>query len=449
MLRLLLPLPAFALALSACAPPGLCNVGAAERSAGAAPARIAVFPTPPDLFLAGEEAQVTFTGNEEVGDDCKPLKTFREARVEVRDPANELIASTVDATENASGQVTALVKFNAARPGWYHVTAVMDFGSRTPVLQSEVLVTVNKLAAAKVDLDAACTALVRTAAGTLICDHQVFRAGALVQSLSSGAQVAVAGNAVWVLSGGSLSRYEDPGSGPLAQSPASSASIPFSPFYRLLARETEAVVVSQDAISRYRVEASALTATTLNGRVSDAFTTNPGNRLQAVWTDSTVHVLSPAVNTVSGAGLVACRYQLGAAAITKAESTCPGIAGASVGTDGAGFFVAEGQLLRYLLPGASGTLEVKARGTIASGYAFAYGSAAHTPLAGVSVSEDAKVGIQTPSERNPWTLPKVSGGDILFEQYENTVSYELLGASGALAWERTRSVPVKTRIFER
>ncbi len=423
-------------------PPPQCGLnGGGADSAGAS---IALPPSADPVFLVGAEAIVTFDGSDTFGTGCQGEQIFREARVKLFDPKNDELTPTVEVFRPGSGQVQVQVKFTPQQPGWYHVTAVLDFGSRTPLLQKEVMATVRRLDAPMVELSAACATLERTQAGSLLCDHQVFRAGTAVQSLPLGTQVAVAGNAVWTYSNGTLNRYVDSGAGTLTPTPASGLSTGQTDVVQLLAREDELFVIARFNVGWYQLQGGALTkvaSLALTSQETPYPTVN--TRALAVRIADRLHLALPGV---SGNNFQLLSLVLGTNTLGRA-ATATVLPGQVVGVNTGGFFVAEAQQVRYLTPSPTGAPEVKARSALPNGYEFAF-QPGNTTQAALNVTEQLKQ-FNQPLNDAPWSLPKVAGGDIVFEQFESSKDWQFLGANAHLTWERTKSVPIRTRVFDR
>ncbi len=425
--------------------PGPCDgplTGAGDAPGGGAAAPFV--PTAVSVFRVGEQPSVTFVDFERPADKCQVAETFKEARVEVFDPRNERIAPTVTVARGDGGRITVTIAFTPATPGWYHVQAVLDFGSRTPVPQQEVLVAASRLDATRFELPLACSAVHRTASGALLCDNKLFRDGAVAQELPSSVELAVSGSVVWAFDAGSVSRYEDTGAGALKRVPDLALSTAFSAPYALLAREDELVLVARTGVGRYRVDGAALAAQTDATLGAESVYVDSRARVLALRAQDVVHVLVP---TAFSAAKV-CSFQLAAGGISRLGTACTPIAGFGAGASDEGFFVQDGTQVRALAPTAG--MPSRGRGTLPSGYEFSFGSVAKTSQAGLRVSEAVRnFNGQNLPPHNPWTLPKVAGAEIVYEQFSEGSEYEFLGATATLAWERSKTLPIKTRIYVR
>lgn len=243
---------------------------------------------------------------------CAPPRNTIAAAVRVRDPGGTDVPVNLTASLEAEPNhfVThAAFDFVPPRPGTYSIEASYEPGLRTD--QTRELIVFQSAPSPRVPVrtfNRVCRSVQLTTAQTWLCDGDAVRGEEVVQTLP-GALV-VAGNVVWQVANGRLTRHVDNGSGPLASTPPAPLDVPDETVARLLPSPDDVVVVTTRSLARYTYDPIA--GLTAAGRVNftGAFApsaTSPA----ALRTVDRVYVGAATYNGLGGInGATVCGFQI-------------------------------------------------------------------------------------------------------------------------------------------
>jgi hypothetical protein len=192
---------------------------------------------------------------------------------EVLDPFNRAVEHTATpATATPAGRSTT-VTFVPAQPGSYHLSA--HFGPSLGFEQADLDVAADRTGAPNQSfrLPTQCEVLEQVPSGLRLCLESgrlsLFRDQLSVQSFEVD-DFAVAGQAVWMIHGGLVSRWLDSSGQALTQAQLGTDAVGLGPGFTLLALENEAVVVSGMQATRVRVMgATLMTDASIGGECVD------------------------------------------------------------------------------------------------------------------------------------------------------------------------------------
>ncbi|HVE85199.1 MAG TPA: hypothetical protein VND93_20245 [Myxococcales bacterium] len=160
---------------------------------------------------------------------CPPGFAYpRATAVHVFDPADQPVAATFEQVNGRRIWAT----FHSDVPGPHRVevdyTPDPKTGRAVTTTAAMAYLILDRSDATRLELAAQCDTLRRTAAGTWLCDNEVFRGTTRVQTLRTDMTYVVSGNTVWGVSEGpkspfgavlgphDVARWTDTGTGPLA-----------------------------------------------------------------------------------------------------------------------------------------------------------------------------------------------------------------------------------------
>ncbi len=185
-----------------------CTVNQCER-AGAAPLPVS---DPPPIAIASRPLELKLSTY--IGGGCGVAPPPLNLRTKVFDPENAPVEHDAEAQTSLSGLATATIRFVPRVAGAYQVIA--ELTSSTAPVQAEVVVAELRAATPVQERPLAtqtCSEMFLTARGTVLCANGLYLLATAVgqpwKSLGQASYVSVAGDHVWIYSGGTLEHWLD------------------------------------------------------------------------------------------------------------------------------------------------------------------------------------------------------------------------------------------------
>ncbi len=208
------------------------------------------------MLLAGKPEELRIFADVGHAGDCAgvPDPTINSVYVEIYGPDQQPVAH--ESSYVTPSTPAALIRFTPAQEGRYHFFVAFD--PLGQVQQFDLLAVRDRSTEPPLQtLQNRCNALERTRSGTWLCDTNVFRGPAFVETLLSG-RIAVAGDVVWLATGSQLLRYKDIGT-ELQLTATMVQQLGQAQYVH--ASEDEAVLLLENWIQRVTFNGTELTAT--------------------------------------------------------------------------------------------------------------------------------------------------------------------------------------------
>lgn len=315
-------------------------------------------PVQPGIILVGEETTLRLAPNFVGGCDPEDTPTPSSLTVEVSDPDNQPVEHIASLGSPASGVST--LRFTARKPGRHHIFAAFDPVGGVQQFDVHAAMDYSRAEPA-LTLPRPCIRLERTGQGAFVCDQDVLRDGAPVQSFTD-SRLAVVGDVVWAVSPSRIQRYVDSGS---ALTLTATLENGRGPPEVLQASEDELVVISSSVVQRFTFSGTALaiTGTALWTPTSIPISFS-GPMVLAVRTGDRLGIVTR-TGLGSTTGYQVCPHGLEAGRFVRTTEACSSFSGVVVGYEPDALWVGDPQSfsetdftsLRYVQWTATGLVE--------------------------------------------------------------------------------------------